>query len=204
MKEVKKMNNKRNYNYLCVIYEDDSKFKTQFDALLELKDVIYIKHDQDVSDDGEPKKPHYHFVIKLKTACTISALSKKIDVAENMIEPIKKSFNGSLKYLIHFKDDNKYNYDADDVKSNSEKLLKRFKELVQDEIPGGDHVMSIQDYIDIQTDYVKMRDLGRYANSIGVWNYFMRYYAYIRDIVNEHNAEISCKRYHIDDDFYSN
>ena len=194
---------KRNYNYLCVIYEDDKDFDTQMFNLLQENEVIYIRHDKDVTEEGEEKKPHYHFVIKLKTACTLSALSKRLGIAENMIEPIKKSFNGSLKYLIHFKDDNKYNYDMDDVKSNSEKLLKRFKELVSDEIPGGDHVMSIQDYIDSQTDYIKMRDLGRYANSIGVWNYFMRYYQYIRDIVSEHNGEISAKKYNIDSDFYN-
>ena len=196
------MNNKRNYNYLCVIYEDDENFDSQMFELLQLNEVIYIRHDQDVNDDGDLKKPHYHFVIKLKTACTLSALAKRVGVSENMIEPVKKSFNSSLKYLIHFKDDNKFNYDIDDVKSNSEKLLKRFKELVADEIPGGEHVMSIQDYIDSQTDYVKMRDLGRYANSIGVWNYFMRYYQYIRDIVSEHNGEISAKRYHDSSGFF--
>ena len=134
---------KRNYNYLCVIYEDDKDFDTQMFNLLQENEVIYIRHDKDVTEEGEEKKPHYHFVIKLKTACTLSALSKRLGIAENMIEPIKKSFNGSLKYLIHFKDDNKYNYDMDDVKSNSEKLLKRFKELVSDEIPGGDHVILI-------------------------------------------------------------
>ena len=196
------MENKRNYNYLCVIYEDDENFDNQMFNLQQESEVIYIRHDKDVTEEGEEKKPHYHFVIKLKTACTISALSKRVGVAENMIEPIKKSFNGSLKYLIHFKDDNKYNYDVDEVKSNSDKLMKRFKELVADEVPGGDHVMTIQDYIDSQCDYIKMRDLGRYANSIGVWNYFMRYYSYIRDIVSEHNGEISAKRYHDASGFY--
>lgn len=197
------MNDKRNYNYLCVIYEDDENFNWQLYNLLNEKEVIYIRHDQDVTEEGELKKPHYHFVIKLKTACTISALSRRVGVAENMIEPIKKSFNGALKYLIHFKDDNKFNYCIEDVKSNSEKLLKRFKELVTDEIPGGEHAMSIQDYINSQPDYVKMSDIGKFANQNGIWNYFIRYYSYLRDVVKEHNADICAKRYHMDIDYNS-
>lgn len=195
------MKEKRNYNYLCVIYEDDKDFDQQMFHLMEEKEVIYIRHDQDVTEEGELKKPHYHFVIKLKSACTISALSKRLGVAENMIEPIKKSFNGSLKYLIHFKDDNKYQYDVEEVKSNSEKLLKRFKELVTDETPGGEHAMSIQEYIHSQGDYVKMSQVGKYANQNGIWNYFIRYYSYLRDVVKEHNADICSKRYHTEIDY---
>ncbi len=37
------MNEKRNYNYLCVIYEDDEKFDNQMFNLLEQKEVIYIR-----------------------------------------------------------------------------------------------------------------------------------------------------------------
>lgn len=195
------MKDKRNYNYLCVIYEDDENFENQMDHLLYEKEVIYIRHDQDVTEEGELKKPHYHFVIKLKTACTLSALARRVGVSENMVEPVKKSLNASLKYLIHYKDDNKYNYDLNEVKSNSEKLLKRFRELVLDETPGGEHAMSIQEYIESIHDFVKMSQIGAYANKNGIWNYFIRYYSYIRDIVKEHNADVCAKRYHSSVDY---
>jgi len=196
------MNNKRNYNYLCVIYEDDANFDNQMFELMQLNEVIYIRHDKDLTDEGEEKKPHYHFVIKLKTACTLSALSKRVGVAENMIEPIKKSFNGSLKYLIHFKDDNKYQYDAEEVKSNSDKLLRKFKDLVADEEAEVEKVISIQDYIESINDYIDLGMLGRYVQKINKWDAFRRNMMYFCKLIDNHNAKISAMRYHTDIDYY--
>lgn len=189
------MDNKRYYNFILVIYEDDERFKEQYDILTTEGESIWIKHDQDIDDDGEVKKPHYHFVLKLKNACTISALGKKTNVDAHMIEPVKKSFNGSLKYLIHYGNDNKYQYSPDIVFSNSDKLRRKFIDLVTDDIPEVEKVISIQDYIEGFNDYIELGVLGRYVQKINKWDAFRRNMMYFIKIIDQHNAKISAQRY---------
>ncbi len=198
-----KINKKRNYCYDLVIYEDDERFKDQFSALTDLKSAIWIRHDQDLTDEGEYKKPHYHFVLKLKTACTISALAKKISVDEHMIEPIKKSFNGALKYLVHFGRDDKYQYEIKDVESNDDDLKRKFEKLVLNEIEEVDKVISIQEFIDDAEDYIDLGVLGKYVQKINYWDAFRRNMMYFCKLVDNHNAKISAKKYHIENDYYN-
>lgn len=204
------MNNKRYYSFILVIYEDDEKFGEQFYELSQIQDSIFIRHDQDIDEEGNLKKPHYHFVLKLKNACTISALSKKVYVEENMIEPVKKSFNGSLKYLIHYGSDDKFQYNTEDVKSDSDKLLRRFKDLVTKEVPEVDKVITIQEFVESYPDYIKISVLSKYVQKLNMWDAFRRNYSFIKDLVNEHNGQISAERYHdtsyqrVNEDFYKN
>lgn len=184
------MKNERFYNFMVEIYRDDFQFAEQINALLQENEVIYIEHDKDIDEQGEIKKPHYHFVVKLKNACTISALSKRVGVAENMIEPIKRSFNGALKYLIHYNCENKYQYEIEEVKSNSDKLLRKFQDLVSEEIPEVDKVISIQDYIDNSKGIVTLAQLGRYVQSINKWDAFRRNMVYFIRLIDEHNSRI--------------
>ena len=199
------MENKRFYNFLGVIYEDDENFDNQFFNLTQEKDAIWIIHDSDINEEtGEPKKNHIHFVIKLKNACTISALAKRLEVNDNMIEPIKKSLNGSLKYLIHYGNDNKYQYDKDDVQSNSPKLKRKFQDLVTESIPEVDKVISIQDFIESCHDYIDLATLGKYVQKINMWDAFRRNMTYFIKLIDHHNGRITAKRYKIKDNFYDN
>ena len=209
------MQNKRFYNFGVVIYEDDERFDSQAFNLAQESECIYIRHDQDifekdVTDDdgnvvhtaGESKKPHFHYVLKLKNACTISALAKRIDVDEYMIEPIKKSFNEALKYLIHYGYDNKYQYDPSEVKSNSDKLMRKFTDLVTKEVPEVDKVISIQEFIESNIDYVDISILGKYAQKNNLWDVFRRNFSYFCKLCDYHNGRISALKYHQDTTYY--
>mgnify|MGYP001152067238 CR=1 FL=1 len=198
------MDKKRYYNFTFVIYEDDEDFESQMLAIKQTQESIWIRHDQDINEEtGEPKKPHYHVVMKLKVNCTISALSKKIGVKENMIEPVKKSLNGCLKYLIHYGDDNKYNYSPDDVLANSDKLKNRFLELVTKDIPEGEKVLSIYEFINSINKPINVNVLFKYVQKHNLWDAYRRNYAIIKDLTYQHNGEILGKRYNNCDDFFS-
>lgn len=198
------MDNKRYYNFNLVIYEDDKRFKEQFKLIQEEKYAIWCKHDKDVDDEGNLKKPHYHVILKLKTACTISALAKRINVDEHMIEMVKKSLNGCLKYLIHYGLDNKYQYDKKNVKSNSDKLKRRFEDLVTKDVPEVEKVISIQEYIESCNDYIDFGILGKYVQKINMWDAFRRNMTYFIKLVDSHNGKIANQRYHLQEDFYNN
>lgn len=208
------MNNKRFYNFSVVIYEDDENFNAQRISLDSEGETVYCRHDKDVfeedvlNDDGtiknnvgDLKKPHYHYVLKLKNACTISSLSKRIGVPENLIEPVKKSVNGCLKYLIHYGYDSKYQYSVDDVNANSEKLLRKFKDLVSKDIPEVDKIISLQNFVENSLDFVNLGILMNYAQKENIWDAFRRNYMIIRDLVKEHNSKICAERYNYDNSY---
>lgn len=197
------MDKKRYYNFTLVIYEDDKEFKNQMEEIQRTKESIWIKHDQDVNEDGDLKKPHYHVVLKLKTACTISALSKKLGVGEHMIEPVKKSLNACLKYLIHFGDDTKYNYNKEDVQSSSDTLKRKFLDLVDKDTPEIDKVDTIERFILDCPDFIDWIILGRYVRKINMWDAFRRNAWYFTKVVDSHNAKIASTRYNYgNQDYY--
>ncbi len=197
------MKEKRFYNFIVVIYEDDENFDKQYFNLLQEPEVIYIRHDSDLNEEtGEYKKPHYHFVIKLKNACTISALSKRILVQENMIEPVKKSFNGALKYLIHWGCEDKFQYDSGLVQSNSDKLLNKFLKLISEDIPEGEKVMNIQDYIINFDGFIRWDVLGKYVQKVNMWDAFRRNFGYFKCLVNDHNGKVAGEVYQHENLYY--
>lgn len=198
------MNNKRFRNFTVVIYEDDPDFDRQAFNLSQEGETIYIRHDKDIDDEGNDKKPHYHYVLRLKEACTISALSKRIEVKENMIEPVKKSMNGCLKYLVHFGYDDKFQYNPEDVNGNSDKLKQRFLKLVTENVPEADKVETIEKFILNYSpgEYIEWPVIGAYARKINMWDAFRRNSWYFTKLVDSHNAKVSSVRYHIGNDFW--
>lgn len=198
------MNNKRYYNFTCVIYEDDPRFQEQYVNLKMNYDCIYIRHDKDTYDEdvyddnkniihsaGDTKKPHYHFVIKCKSNKTISSIAKTCDIDDYMIEPIKRSFDGALRYLVHYGCDNKYQYSVDDVESLQEYLIVRFRKKVLEHISEEEQTERIEDYLKNATQRVKLSQLGAYARHIGQWSCFRRNMSYFKAVLDEYNSRFS-------------
>lgn len=72
-------------------------------------------HDQDISHDGNPKKPHYHVVImfqNLKTEAQAQEIFSSIGAIKCQAV---KDLRGTCRYLIHADDLNKHQYNPDDV-----------------------------------------------------------------------------------------
>lgn len=189
---------KRYYSFILVLYEQDKGFKKQFEVLKNQGKLIWIKHDKDIDEEGKKKKKHYHFVLTVNSACTINALAKRVGCKSNMIEPIKKSLNGCLKYLIHYNDDSQYQYSVEEVQSNDSKLFRKFQDLVTKDVPEVEKVMNIQEFILNYNDFIKFNVLGKYVQSINKWDAFRRNFMYFKTLVEEHNAEIYAKKYNVD------
>lgn len=81
----------------------------------------YIKHDSDLTDDGEPKKAHYHLYIKLRARKTINAIAKIFNINEKQAQFFVQFVADevkSIRYLIHADDAEKYQYNIKDIISN--------------------------------------------------------------------------------------
>lgn len=87
-------------------------------------DYAFIKHDKDVLDSGELKHVHYHIVGNAKDKSRLSThlnrLVECLDLSNAFGVEIDKyqSFIGSIQYLIHKNDKDKYQYDIKQIVSN--------------------------------------------------------------------------------------
>lgn len=192
------MNNKREYKYEVVLPVDTDNYQDQLKNIITSFDAIYCTHDKDVYVDdvivndelihkaGDIKYKHTHFIIKFKTAKTISAVAKIIGCKETDIERIK-NLNSALKYLIHYKDDNKYNYSINDVKYNSDILYKRFRELIFDDLDEEDKILPLIDYISSYKSALDLNTFVRFVILNRQWSVYRRNASTFIKLIEEHN-----------------
>lgn len=105
--------------FSLVLYKETDTYdiKEVLTNIKSYKYYAYALHDKDLKEDLTLKKEHYHIVLKLDNATTISALSKKIGVPENYIQHIRNE-RAFVRYLIHFDDEEKYQYNLEDIKTS--------------------------------------------------------------------------------------
>lgn len=196
----------RRYKYEVVIYEDDPLFKEQYEALTAVNSAIWVKHDKDIFTEdvfnedgsikynaGDLKKAHYHFLLKFKNGIVISAVAKKVKVNKNQVQIIK-NFNSALKYLIHFGQDEKYQYSMDDVSSNSDNLKTQFEELIINDTPESRRVLTIQEIIEDFDGYIDLGILGKVIIKMNYWGTFKSSFSYFFKLVDLHNAKFMAKK----------
>lgn len=197
------MNNKREYKYEVVLSNNSELYDKQLYNIITNFDTVYCVHDKDVYEEdvydtdmnllhkaGNPKYKHTHFLIKMKYSKTISAVAKIIECKESDIELIK-NFNSALKYLIHYKDDNKFNYDVQEVKYNNEKLYKRFRELIYDDLEEDDKVVPLIDYIVNFNGLLDFEVFIRYVYTTRNWSVYRRNASTFIRLVDSHNSRLS-------------
>lgn len=181
------MINKRFYNFMIVLYSDDESYDKQLE-LLKTYDIIYIIHDKDVTDEGEEKKKHTHLIVRFKNARTISSLSKEIEVGENMIEPIK-NLTASLKYLIHYKNDSKFQYSVEECISNCD-LIDRLKKITYNDLSEDEKITDLITFIENFDGHIDILIFYKYVASIGMWDILRRSATLILRLIDEHNRKI--------------
>ena len=84
-------------------------------------------HDKDIDENGELKKKHTHVFIRLPSARYRKPLADELGIDENYLQPCS-SAKAYMKYLIHFGEKDKYEYETSEVygnlKSELEKLIE--------------------------------------------------------------------------------
>ena len=91
----------------------------------------YILHDKDVDDNGLFKTEHYHLILVFNfKSCykkyVLDYLCDLLNCSSNIIsvEPVI-NLNISLRYLIHLDDEDKYQYDDNEIITNNSVMLYR-------------------------------------------------------------------------------
>ena len=139
---------KNRYRLFCLVLYKESEsydFKEVLKNIKGYKYYAYCIHDSDSDDTGSLKKEHYHFIIKLDNASTIEALSKKLGVPINFIQNIRNE-RSFIRYLIHFDDDDKFQYSLDHIVCS--RSYKRFvSKCFDDKETEEEIILKIHDYI---------------------------------------------------------
>lgn len=136
--------NDRYRSFLLLLYPDSRSYNIE-DIFFELngfKNYAYILHEP----ESDEKKPHYHVYIKLDSACTISAVSKRLGIPINHIQHVR-SERASLRYLSHIDYEDKIQYNLYDIKYSKgieRSLLKSYSDVETE----GDIINSIYKFID--------------------------------------------------------
>lgn len=161
------------------------------------ENYIYILHDKDFDENGVIKKEHYHVILRFNNQRNITTIAKKLGIGENNFYEIK-SLTGQLRYLIHYDDDDKYQYDVSDVKGTLY-MLSKFKQSLKSSQDELSEVSLIYEFIEIN----KINDLHLlldYVLENNLYSSFRRNYTMFKDLLflngkekmsfNDYNKEI--------------
>lgn len=195
MAQKKKNENYRNRTHMLELYPDNPSHVKAMEKIEKSYECAYILHDKDVKEDGNLKKPHWHVVLRFKDAKWRSALCTELEIEERFCEE-PRSFDNCLMYLIHYNDTDKYQYDVKEVKGT---IKKRLKELINKvDKSEGEKVYELIDYIENQTDVIRVTAFAKYCANNGYWAEFRRSGMIFCKMIDEHNGMIREKT-HMDD-----
>ena len=112
-----KLGRDRTRNFATVVYPESAP-EDWMELLTQQFVPAFISplHDQDLDPTGDPKKPHYHVIIKFDNVKTLTQAKEVVDVIGGVgCEPVK-SLRAYTRYLCHLDNPEKARYSMDDVR----------------------------------------------------------------------------------------
>lgn len=119
----------RSKYFTLVLYPtEDISHANALDYITQHYNYCYITHDNDLDDNNNLKKSHVHVVISFDNYRWNSSLSDELNIQVNYIQAVNNLEN-ILKYLIHYNDETKFQYDIELVQGPlKSKLIKYLKQ----------------------------------------------------------------------------
>ena len=172
---------------------DHMKILEKMESLLD--EYTYICHNKDESVNKETGeiivlKPHIHFLWRYSEQRSLKSVGEEIGIPENMIEKIH-SYNNALVYLIHEKNNDKYQYQEEDVKGSTMGIAAFQKAIRQYRMKERSEDTRIMDIVNLITGWkgkIKYKELITECCKKG-WYADLRRSSYlIQRLINEHNG----------------
>jgi hypothetical protein len=110
---LKKDLKKRNWTF--VLYEDSCAKDWEDYLIATGVPFSYVYHDKDITEIGEPKKPHYHVLVCFDGPTTYNTMldhAKRVGAANDVVQPVG-SVRGIVRYFCHKDNPDKYQYNED-------------------------------------------------------------------------------------------
>lgn len=136
MNTKKNQHKERSFNFSGVLYPehfcDNRNLAVKF-----LKDTFQTQgaisplHDSDLQDDGQLKKPHWHFVVHFQNQKSL-AVCRKLLEDKGLIQ-VCQSLATMCRYFFHLDDDDKFQYQTTDYDTffnfNFQKQINAFEDF---------------------------------------------------------------------------
>ncbi len=173
---------KRYRNFMLLLYPEWRDYENILqDIKGNFKRYAYIKH---IPEESE-KKEHVHLILSLDNPRTIESLSKRVGIPKNLIQSIK-GLRGSCRYLVHMDNEEKFQYNLDQViVSNAFKdtFFKSFDDLFSEEEMLDNIFSFIEDNKHLDRIILEV-ELVKFVNANGFATIFKRYYNSICKYIN--------------------
>lgn len=187
------MDKTRSRCWCLLLYPEDPAHASCMDTLAQNGyDYAAILHNMDVWEEnespnhekGEPKKDHWHVVLKFKNPRYRDSLASELAIAPNYIEPCRDT-KKALLYLVHDGYDTKYQYDVSNVYGSLTKQLETLL-LCDNE---GERILEIVHMIDASPGRCTYREILIKACKAGLWSDFRRLGTGVKWLIDEHNED---------------
>ena len=125
-------------------------------------------HDKDVNPTGEPKKAHWHVLLTFPSMKTVEQVKELVEPLKCPI-PIKcNSVEGSVRYMAHIDNPEKYQYDKADVVGHNGFDVAKYFEMTASQKNAAIDEMTVWC---VENNVTEFADLKWYAlNHNPVWN----------------------------------
>lgn len=171
--------------FCAVLYPEDT---THAAAIARLESGGYnfagILHDKDVDQDGNTKKPHWHLVIRFKNAVWNTAVAKELGIQLNYLEACK-NVDGALCYLVHFGNDDKFQYEYEQTFGP---LRLKLATLLAD-TDEGTRALNILEIIEKSPGPIGYSEALKKVCAAGLYADFRRMGSFATCLIREHNDE---------------
>lgn len=190
----------RDCRYSYILHDSDS--IDSYEDVTDLGDGLYtvtyrddddnIKSSSFVLRDGHYfKKSHWHIVIQLdskRSPRSASGFAREFHLEKNLCQ-LCGSLEGSLFYLIHYYDSDKYQYSIDSVQGNlKEKLIECIQKVSTFDTESSFNVLL--DYIQ-NSDFIILTDFLRYACNNGLLVTYRKFANGFHRAIDQHNIIFS-------------
>lgn len=120
---------RRSYNWATIVYEEsaDPRFRDLIKKVSCSWYAISPLHDSDVTDDGNPKKPHYHILFHFSTTKSFSQVKEEFSIFGGVGCEEVKNWIGYFRYLVHADNPEKAQYDILSIESTKPNFKKLFE-----------------------------------------------------------------------------
>lgn len=190
---------KRYRHFMILLYPEWGSYNEILqDIKGSFKNYAYIKH----MPEEDEKKEHVHLILSLDNPRTEESLAKRLEIDKRFIQHIK-SLRGSCRYLIHMDNEEKYQYNLEQVivsKSFKSTYYRSFDDLLSDEEILDNIYVFIDSYKDMNPIKLEV-ELSKFVCANAYERVFKRYYntivkyvSFISQDFGLHNIELQKRK----------
>ena len=119
---------KQSYSWAGVWYASEDALRKYLKE--QCRNWAYILHDQDTTNEGLPKEPHYHFVATYEQRKSFQQVCRTTVAYRGdqncLVEMVWRGLAPALEYLWHKNDSGKFQYDQRKVVISSKEWFERY------------------------------------------------------------------------------